>query len=382
MSSIEFTIAQQNVLAIVPCFTGFISIVADWFILRHVYDDGKINFMRANEEHGGGEPIRSVSFKSVWMHLRVYDRLMCSLSVSDMFHSFWLALSQLPAPKDSVGAVFALGNDLTCNIAGSFLIYGFMTRTWYHAVMCLLFARSIKYRRDDGDGLYYYLCQILTIGFSIAGSIIPLYFGGYHKFRNFNSCQPLAGCNNAWHSEYCHEQGLNTPTIPLVVTFYKCQLVLAVLISIFSSIAVYLYGRKLCSTNCQRVGLVSFMFFLAYLLTAIWFIIQIFLQNFTIALLNVTFYPLMGLLNYLVFMHRRRVGQEIRNRLCYNSHNNNSNTAVGSNNLREMIQALDIIEDSVKQNSDIVLVGSLDNNVEEERRDYVRSVTEISVIST
>lgn len=74
--------------------------------------------------------------------------MMAALSIIDTQTSLWNAMSTWPAPRDS-GILFALGNDRTCTVQGTFLQFGGITSILYNLSLSFYYLLVIRFGWTD-----------------------------------------------------------------------------------------------------------------------------------------------------------------------------------------------------------------------------------------
>jgi hypothetical protein len=112
------SLVQQEVLAITPHITGFVSVLFSlltlWFL-------------------GRSSQRRSL----------VYHRLVAGIALVDLSTSLWLGLSTWPAPR-SGDMVFASGTVATCRLQGFFIQFG-ISSSMYNASLSLYYLLVVRY---------------------------------------------------------------------------------------------------------------------------------------------------------------------------------------------------------------------------------------------
>lgn len=111
--------AHSKTLALLPKFTGFLSLLGSFFIFQDVVFHKK--------------PIH-----------RVYHRLVLGLSCSDMIASIVNILSTWPIPEGSNGVYLASGTTQTCTAQGFFNELGNLATPLYNASLCLYYVLVIR----------------------------------------------------------------------------------------------------------------------------------------------------------------------------------------------------------------------------------------------
>ena len=142
-------------MAIAPKCTGFISLCASTFIVQHVLRDRK----RRN---------------------LTYHRLLCGMSMSDMIGSFMCVLSTWPIPKGE--AFLASGTVQTCSAQGFFNQTAALCTPTYNISLAIYYllvvVRGWKEHRVAGLEKYLHAFPIAAgLGTGIAGLVLKLFNG-------------------------------------------------------------------------------------------------------------------------------------------------------------------------------------------------------------
>jgi hypothetical protein len=112
-----FTLQQKRILAILPKVSGTLSCFFSGVIIYTILRDKK-------------------------RRSRTYHRLIFGISCCDLSASFWLALSTWPIPED--GALWAVGNETTCNLQGFFTQLG-IASSFYNASLSFYYVLVVRY---------------------------------------------------------------------------------------------------------------------------------------------------------------------------------------------------------------------------------------------
>jgi len=106
---------------------------------------------------------------------------MTGLCSSEIFLSLSLALSTLPVPKGTMGVVFAIGNQITCNFQGFVHIFGCVSFNFYLCGLTGYFLLAIRLEASDEIITKYYepLVHVISVGYALFGAIFVLIRGGY-----------------------------------------------------------------------------------------------------------------------------------------------------------------------------------------------------------
>lgn len=145
----------QRAMAIAPKCTGFISLCASTFIVQHVLRDRK----RRN---------------------LTYHRLLCGMSMSDMIGSLMCVLSTWPIPKGE--AFLASGTVQTCSAQGFFNQTAALCTPTYNISLAIYYllvvVRGWKEHRVAGVEKYLHAFPIAAgLGTGITGLVMKLYNG-------------------------------------------------------------------------------------------------------------------------------------------------------------------------------------------------------------
>ena len=111
--------SKSATLALLPKFTGALSLIGSAFIFQDVVFHKKTNH-------------------------RVYHRIVLGLSCSDMVASVVNILSTWPIPEGTPGVMFASGTTQTCTAQGFFNELGNLATPLYNASLCLYYVLVIR----------------------------------------------------------------------------------------------------------------------------------------------------------------------------------------------------------------------------------------------
>jgi hypothetical protein len=157
----EIPLAYQKAIALVPKFTGFLSLLGSSWIFYEVITDKK-------------------------KRQSMYHRLLLCMSISDWNSSFWtyvLSSWMLPSESYSANTTFfsASGTWATCNLQGFMFQLGIATPL-YNAALSLYYVLLLKYNwtpKQMARQIEPYL-HAGIISFSVATSIAPLFMTLYN----------------------------------------------------------------------------------------------------------------------------------------------------------------------------------------------------------
>jgi hypothetical protein len=179
---------QRCVLAVVRTVSGSLSLIASSIIVYKIY-------LRYIESKKSAPVIGSGSFRSNnKKNINTYYRMMLVVSILDILHSFWTALSVLPTPPSS-GGVFSHGTTATCSTQ-AFFAQLTTPIVLYMATMNTYFMLKIRYNVPDRVIEKSYECwfHAIPIGIWLVTGIAGL------SLKIFNTIAlPELGC---WISPY------------------------------------------------------------------------------------------------------------------------------------------------------------------------------------
>jgi hypothetical protein len=134
------TYRQRYILALTRTTSGALSLFASSIILYKIYLRYKEH--KSNTDRG----------------FNTYFRMISSISILDILHSFWAALSVLPVPS-STGGVFAHGTVATCSSQAVF-VQLIPTIVLYMATLNTYFMLKIRYNIKDSAIEKHYECWL------------------------------------------------------------------------------------------------------------------------------------------------------------------------------------------------------------------------------
>ena len=149
---------QAKTLALLPKFTGFLSLLGSLFIFQ------------------------DITFHKKSAH-RVYHRLVLGLSCSDMAASFMNILSTWPIPEGTSGVFLASGTTQTCTAQGFFAELFNMATPLYNASLCAYYVLVIRqgWSEDMIRSRAEPVMHILPITVALTISILGLPFKLYNN---------------------------------------------------------------------------------------------------------------------------------------------------------------------------------------------------------
>ena len=198
---------EEIAITIIPMVTGTLSIVASSTIIYKV--------------------MQSQSRLST-----PYNRLLFGMCAFDITTSTCYAFSTLPIPRDSPRHWLAIGNDTTCKIQGTLLVFSVLGGPLYNLALCVFFLCVIKYNMTDDKfrgGLEPYLHAVPTfygLGTAI-GTLAAGYINPVHTLCYINSPIDPDG------SKYSYRLGWIIHTGPILLIFFA---IVAVMFSIFLTV--------------------------------------------------------------------------------------------------------------------------------------------------
>ena len=153
---------KAKALAILPKFTGFLSLTGSLFVIYDVVKCG-------NNTVPKGNTLKRNS---------IFHRIMLGLSTFDCIASFVNIMSTWPTPSDQSNTIFlASGTTETCTAQGFFNEFGNITTPLYSAVLCVWYLLILKYNWSEEDCKKYepfFHAIPISVGFSMAIAGLPL----------------------------------------------------------------------------------------------------------------------------------------------------------------------------------------------------------------
>ena len=155
--------AKAKALALLPKFTGFLSLAGSLFIIYDVVKCGSKN---------------TVANSNTLKRNSIFHRIMLGLSIFDCIGAFVNIMSTWPTPSDQSDSIYlASGNTETCTAQGFFNEFGNITTPLYSAALCVWYLLILKYKWKEEDCKKYepYFHAIpITVGLSMAVAGLPL----------------------------------------------------------------------------------------------------------------------------------------------------------------------------------------------------------------
>lgn len=299
----DFT-AKQKALAIIPKFSGALSMIGSAFIFQHI--------------------IRSPKRRGL-----VYHRLLLMMSLSDFIGSSMFFLSTWPIPKGTPGVYGAMGTTETCTAAGFFNHGSALTTPMYNASLAIYYVLVIRYGFKEAqvkqvEPLFHAIP--LAAGWGTAIASLPM--------KLFNSANWL--CWIAPHPPGCldsHTYGETTCERGDNAWIYRWAFLYAEVwtIFIFISIAMFMVYLKVLSTEravdkyrrganskeesrkqSRKVANQAMLYVGAFYMTWIFGTVTRLVQltqdgkiYFPIIIMMTIFFPLQGFFNCIVYLRPR-----------------------------------------------------------------------------
>jgi len=296
--------SQSKTLALLPKFTGFLSLMGSAFIFQDVVFHKK--------------PIH-----------RVYHRLVLGLSCSDCIASIVNILSTWPIPEGSANVYLASGTTQTCTAQGFFNELGNLATPLYNASLCAYYVLVIRnsWAEDQIRSKAEPLMHIVpaTIAFTIAILGIP--------FKLYNNsgwlcwiaaypggCQSDGTCTRGEHADifrWVHYAIIWSAILAVTVGMYSIYWQVRIQERVQAqqwNDETARRGRKSKKVAIQA-GLFVGALYLTWIFTTITRIYQITTgnNNFVLLVLMATFFPLQGFFNCLIYLRPRYLRSRSRN---------------------------------------------------------------------
>ena len=150
------TESQLRVISILPMFTGTLSLFGSATVIYII-----------SRSHAGLKT--------------TYHRLVFGMASTDILQSLCQAFSTLPVPKGTIGIMYAMGTDTTCNIQGFIQVFSCISTLTYLCGLTGYFLLAIKFEVSDEmiEKWYEPIIHFYTIGFSLANSIFVAIHSGF-----------------------------------------------------------------------------------------------------------------------------------------------------------------------------------------------------------
>lgn len=297
--------ARHVALAVIPHITGVLSLLGSTFIVVDVV---------------------RLKFKSV------YHRLLFGLAISDIIASVGLSLSTWPIPEESTYAWGAIGNIQSCEFQG-FLIQIGLATTLYNAFLSIYYVLLVRFnwraesrQMKTFEEVAHSLAVLLGLGTAVASLVLNLYNDA--NLFCWIAPHPL-DCENSITAE----DGVGTCVrgdnawVYRMSFYFSWLWASAIVVTLSMGIlchAVYQQSKKMDryrqegeSTNSWRrmrsVTVQSSLYILAFVVTALPVSVARIMQAkynctstfFPLSLTTVTFFPLQGFWNALIYIRPR-----------------------------------------------------------------------------
>ncbi|CAB9527022.1 expressed unknown protein [Seminavis robusta] len=153
MATIPTWTSQDKALALLPKFSGFLSLCGSLYIVQHV--------LRSRERRGF-----------------VYHQILMAMSCSDVLGSSMYMLSTWPIPRGD--AVFAVGNQATCNAQGTLGQFASLTTPLYTGSLSIYYLLVIRYgwreeQMQKHRHWFFVIPFVMGVTTAIAGLGLELY---------------------------------------------------------------------------------------------------------------------------------------------------------------------------------------------------------------
>jgi len=297
--------ARQRTLALLPKFTGSLSLMGSAFIFQDVVLHRK--------------PIH-----------RVYHRLVLGLSCADMLASVVNILSTWPIPEGSEGVYLASGTTQTCTAQGFFNELGNLATPLYNASLCVYYVLVIRqswvedHIRSKAEPFMHAIPVTISLTIAILGLPFKLYnnSGWLCWIAAYPvGCQADGTCTRGEHADifrWVHYAIIWSAILSVTVGMY----------SIYRNVRTQerIQSEEMDSdeivhrsTKSKKVAIQAALFvgalYLTWIFTTITRIYQITTgkNSFVLLVLMATFFPLQGFFNCLVYLRPRYLRSRSRN---------------------------------------------------------------------
>eukprot|EP00584_Thalassiosira_punctigera_P007922 CAMPEP_0172535842 /NCGR_PEP_ID=MMETSP1067-20121228/7677_1 /TAXON_ID=265564 ORGANISM="Thalassiosira punctigera, Strain Tpunct2005C2" /NCGR_SAMPLE_ID=MMETSP1067 /ASSEMBLY_ACC=CAM_ASM_000444 /LENGTH=453 /DNA_ID=CAMNT_0013320799 /DNA_START=364 /DNA_END=1725 /DNA_ORIENTATION=+ len=294
---------RAKTLALLPKFTGFLSLCGSFFIFQDVVFHKK--------------PIH-----------RVYHRLVLGLSCSDMIASIVNILSTWPIPEGSAGVYLASGTTQTCTAQGFFNELGNLATPLYNASLCAYYVLVVRdgwmedHIRTKAEPWMHLVPA--TIAFTIAILGIP-----FTLYNNSGWLCWIAAFPAKCQGDTC-TRGEHADIFRWVHYAIIWSAILSVTLGMYSIYRKVRQQERIQSQErdddaasrgrkSKKVAIQAALFvgalYLTWIFTTITRIYQITTgnNNFVLLVLMATFFPLQGFFNCLIYLRPRYLRCRSRN---------------------------------------------------------------------
>lgn len=260
--------ARQVAIAILPKFSGFLSVLGSGFIIYDIlcsHFDIPLTFWKKNDDASSGvgrgalksnnsntssrvRSSRRVVRKT--LHNSAYYRLMLAMSTSDFVVSFAWFCTTWPIPKDEnvidtpSDIVYGnVGTQQACTVQGFFIQLGIIT-PFYNAILALYYYLTIRceWKEKDFKCKVEYAGHFVSISWGLGTSIAGLVMELFNNSRVWCWIAPYpSGCGGEDGPECV--RGINATQLRWVF-YYGPLWVMIFLVALFMSL-VYAYVKGL-----------------------------------------------------------------------------------------------------------------------------------------
>eukprot|EP00571_Detonula_confervacea_P012427 CAMPEP_0172304196 /NCGR_PEP_ID=MMETSP1058-20130122/5628_1 /TAXON_ID=83371 /ORGANISM="Detonula confervacea, Strain CCMP 353" /LENGTH=431 /DNA_ID=CAMNT_0013015321 /DNA_START=305 /DNA_END=1600 /DNA_ORIENTATION=+ len=297
--------SRSKTLALLPKFTGFLSLLGSTFIFQDVV------------------------FHKTPTH-RVYHRLVLGLSISDMVASVVNILSTWPIPEGTEGVYLASGTTQTCTAQGFFNELGNLATPLYNASLCAYYVLVTRNNwmeariRSKAEPLMHILPVAISSTIAVLGLPFKLYnnSGWLCWIATYPSgCQATDTCTRGENADIFR-------WVHYAIIWSAILLVTAGMYSIYRMVKrqELIQSQEMNAevvyrgTKSKKVAIQAALFvgalYLTWIFTTITRIYQIATGNnsYVLLVLMAIFFPLQGFFNCLVYLRPRYLRSKSRNR--------------------------------------------------------------------
>lgn len=296
--------SQSKTLALLPKFTGFLSLLGSLFIFQDVVFHKK--------------PIH-----------RVYHRLVLGLSCSDMLASIVNILSTWPIPEGTTGVYLASGTTQTCTAQGFFNELGNLATPIYNASLCAYYVLVIRnsWAEDRIRTRAEPWMHIMPIAIAFTIAILGIPFTLYNNSGWLcwiaaypAHCQDDGTCTRGEHADifrWVHYAIIWTAILSVTVGMYSIYRKVRHQEALQSQEMDNEVARR--GEKSKKVAIQAALFVGALYLTWIFATITRIYQittgnnNFVLLVLMAIFFPLQGFFNCLIYLRPRYLRCRSRN---------------------------------------------------------------------
>lgn len=176
----SYSNAQNIAIAIVPKFSGTLSLLGSLFIVISILGNkcNNNNNLRSNRSRQRRMRSRRTQ-RSTRKRSNVQMRLLLGLSICDIIQSTCHIMSTWPIPRDTIYGFFMynVGNQTTCTIQGFLLLFGGLSVPIYNTSLCLYYYICVKFPKMSDQKIasriepfLHFVATMLPLGLCIFGS--------------------------------------------------------------------------------------------------------------------------------------------------------------------------------------------------------------------